>query len=133
MFKTEALKEQVNQFYYNAFLLLLSWAHKLSWIVPVNAGFLRTKAAMLNAVIKARPCRKNHYQYPLFHPQCKGKLFLRAVTATFILNCRTRWRRTVSFKLWPLHSWRKNPQYLGEKGGPFNWSGYYGAEKTPLP
>jgi hypothetical protein len=29
----------------------------------VNAGFLCTKAAMLNAVIKAKPCRKNHYQY----------------------------------------------------------------------
>jgi len=64
--------------------------------VPVDAGFLCTKPAMLNAVTKARPCRKNHDQYPFFHPQCKGRLFPRAITATLILNFRTRWRGIVS-------------------------------------
>jgi hypothetical protein len=35
--------------------------------VLVDAGFLCTKAAMLNAAIKARPCRMNHDQYPFIH------------------------------------------------------------------
>jgi len=64
--------------------------------VPVDAGFLCTKPSMLKAVTKARPYRKNHDQHPFFHPQCKGRLFLRATTATLILNFRTRWRGIVS-------------------------------------
>jgi hypothetical protein len=69
---------------------------------------------MLNAIIKAEPCGKNHYQYQFFHPQCKGKLFLRAVTATLSLNFRIRWRRTVSFTLWPATSLlEEEPSVLG--------------------
>jgi hypothetical protein len=54
--------------------------------VPMDAGFLCTKPAMLNAAIKARPCRKYNDQHTFIHIQDKCRLVLRTVTASLILN-----------------------------------------------